>query len=91
MLIEAIRNDPDWNGGDYTKQPRSLQTALVQFGIVTSGGNQGLYALAPTQEKADQLLAPRSSRSTRPTTSATHPNLASWSARSRASHAAATS
>jgi len=27
ILIDAIRHDPDWKGGDYVKQPPSLRTA----------------------------------------------------------------
>ena len=56
MLIEMIRNDPEWNGGNYTQQPRSLHLAQLYFSLTTSGGTQTLYKSAPTQEKADQLV-----------------------------------
>jgi homoserine O-acetyltransferase/O-succinyltransferase len=59
LIIDAIRNDPEWMNGHYTQQPRSLQFASVFYGIATNGGNQGLYKAAPTREKADQLLNQR--------------------------------
>ena len=59
MLIDAIRDDPDWHNGDYVTQPRSLRVANVFFGVATSGGSQALYKLAPTREKADKLLDER--------------------------------
>jgi homoserine O-acetyltransferase/O-succinyltransferase len=59
MLIDLIRSDPEWNGGNYTKQPRSLQLAQVYFSIATSGGSMALYKAAPTREKADQYLSQR--------------------------------
>ena len=59
LIIDSIKNDPEWNGGNYTKQPKSLQFASVFFGIATLGGNQGLYKAAPTREKADAILNQR--------------------------------
>jgi homoserine O-acetyltransferase len=59
LIIDAIRNDPEWMNGNYTQQPRSLQWASVFYATGTSGGNQGLQRLAPTREKADQLLNQR--------------------------------
>jgi len=59
MLIDLIRNDPEWDGGNYTKQPRSLQLAQVYFSLATSGGTKALYKAAPTREKADQFVNQR--------------------------------
>src|SRR5215217_338010 len=59
LIIDAIRNDPEWMNGNYTTQPRSAQFASVFYGIATSGGNQALQKAAPTREKADQLLDQR--------------------------------
>jgi homoserine O-acetyltransferase/O-succinyltransferase len=59
MILESIRNDPDWNNGNYTKQPRSAQFASVFFGIATSGGTLAHYKAAPTREQADKILDSR--------------------------------
>ena len=59
IMIETIRQDPAWNNGDYISQPPSLRLASVFFGIATSGGTLGYQSLAPTREKADQLVAGR--------------------------------
>jgi homoserine O-acetyltransferase/O-succinyltransferase len=59
LLVESIRSDPDYKGGNYTQQPRSLQLASVFFATATNGGNQGLFKLAPNREKADALIDQR--------------------------------
>jgi homoserine O-acetyltransferase/O-succinyltransferase len=59
LIIDSIRNDPEWMNGNYVKQPRSLQFASVFYGIATNGGNQRLYKATPTRETADQLLNQR--------------------------------
>jgi len=64
MLIDLIRNDPDFNGGDYTTQPRSVRLAQVYFGVATNGGNQALYKAAPTLAKADEMWNQRLARAT---------------------------
>ena len=59
LIIDSIRNDPEWMNGNYTKQPRSAQFASVFFAVGTNGGNRALYRQAPTREKADALLDKR--------------------------------
>ncbi len=59
LIVDSIRNDPEWNGGNYAKQPKSAQFASVFFGVATSGGNLAYYKAAPTRSQADQLLDAR--------------------------------
>jgi homoserine O-acetyltransferase len=59
LIIDSVRNDPAYQGGNYTAQPASLQFASVMYGIATNGGDQALYAAAPTRAKADALLDSR--------------------------------
>ena len=59
LIIDSIRNDPEWMNGNYTKQPRSAQVASVFYGLATNGGDQALQRAAPTREKADELLNQR--------------------------------
>jgi homoserine O-acetyltransferase/O-succinyltransferase len=59
LIVDSIRNDPEWMNGNYTKQPKSAQFASVFYSFATSGGNQALYKAAPTRDKADALLDAR--------------------------------
>jgi len=59
MLTQSIRNDPEWNGGDYASQPKNMQAHLLYFGLATIGGNIALYNAAPTAAKGDALIAQR--------------------------------
>ena len=59
LVIDSIRNDPDWKGGDYTTQPKAFRTAAVFFNLGTNGGTLALQKMAPTREAADKLLDQR--------------------------------
>ena len=56
LITDTIRNDPEWNNGNYTSQPRSVRTSSVFFDIATNGGSQAFEKLAPTREAADKLV-----------------------------------
>jgi homoserine O-acetyltransferase/O-succinyltransferase len=55
-MLETIRNDPDYNGGNYTNQPRMMKYAIAAYRIASAGGTLGYQTLAPTAAKADQFV-----------------------------------
>ncbi len=55
MIIDAIRNDPAWDGGEYKTQPPSLRTAAEMLWFMSS--NPVLRQKeAPTLAKTDEVL-----------------------------------
>ena len=55
LVIDAIRNDPAWQGGEYRTQPPSLRTAIEMIWLV--GSNPVLRQQeAPTRAQADQVI-----------------------------------
>jgi len=59
MMLETIRNDPDYKDGNYTTQPRMIKFASITFGIATAGGTLNYQALAPTAAAADKMIDDR--------------------------------
>ena len=57
MIMDAIRSDPEWNNGDYTKQPvTGLIAAEYSLWMMGSSALQ-LHKANPTHEKADAAVA----------------------------------
>jgi homoserine O-acetyltransferase/O-succinyltransferase len=52
MLIDAIRNDPDWNGGNYDRNPSHFVYTAPLSALMTESVIQ-LQASAPTREAGD--------------------------------------
>ncbi len=59
LITDGIRNDPEWNNGNYMVQPRAARVNSVFYGIATNGGTLAYQKLAPTREAADKLLNDR--------------------------------
>jgi homoserine O-acetyltransferase len=60
VVIDAIRNDPEWKGGEYTAQPQSLrvgQEMLYLMGSNTLQRQQQLPTLAAADAALDSYVA----------------------------------
>jgi homoserine O-acetyltransferase/O-succinyltransferase len=55
VVIDAIRQDPEWRGGDYVTQPPSLRTAAEMLWLVGSNTIRRQRE-APTRAEADRVI-----------------------------------
>jgi homoserine O-acetyltransferase len=64
MVIDAVRDDPAWNNGNYEEQPPMLRYMSAWFGIATSNGNLRLQEIGATREMADAFVDERKEQQT---------------------------
>ncbi len=76
IMLETIRNDPEYNGGNYTSQPRMMKYAIVAYGIASIGGTLAYQQQAPTAAKANKIVDDRLAA---PITADTNDFLYQWS------------
>ena len=55
VVIDGIRQDPEWRGGDYVTQPQSLRTAAQMLWLVGSNPIRRQRE-APTRADADRVI-----------------------------------
>jgi homoserine O-acetyltransferase len=56
MIIEGIRQDPDWKNGDYTTQPRMALQISTDFLLIAGSAPLVMQKNSPTRELADKYL-----------------------------------
>ena len=57
MVVDIIKADPAWQGGDYTAEPPAYTLAQTYFGLLTAGGTRAQYAALPTWKATDDAVA----------------------------------
>lgn len=56
MLMDAIRADPMWKGGNYTEQPAAGLRTAAALSVIAGGNVVALQANFPTRDAADKAL-----------------------------------
>lgn len=56
LLVESIRQDPNWQQGNYTSQPQAFRQLFTLYNIATNGGSLSWQAKAPERHSADKLV-----------------------------------
>ncbi|MGC2538378.1 MAG: alpha/beta fold hydrolase, partial [Candidatus Sulfotelmatobacter sp.] len=57
MVIDGIREDPDWNNGEYTAQPRTALKIGAEMFYMTAGSAAQMQKDFPTREATDAATA----------------------------------
>ena len=56
MVIEGIRQDPEWNNGDYKTEPRAALEISADFLLIAGSAPQLMQKNLPTRDDADKYL-----------------------------------
>jgi homoserine O-acetyltransferase len=56
MVIEGIRQDPDWKNGDYTVEPRAALQISADFLLIAGSAPLPMQKSLPTRDAADKYL-----------------------------------
>jgi homoserine O-acetyltransferase len=56
MVMDGIRNDPQWNGGEYQEQPKQAVRIALDFLIIAGSAPLPMQKSMPTRDSADKFL-----------------------------------
>jgi homoserine O-acetyltransferase/O-succinyltransferase len=56
MVMDAIRNDPEWKGGDYTAEPQQALRTALDLLLIAGSAPLPMQKAMPTRDAADQYL-----------------------------------
>jgi homoserine O-acetyltransferase/O-succinyltransferase len=56
MVIDGIRQDPEWKGGDYTTEPRAALQIAADFLLIAGSAPLHMQEDLPTRDAADKFL-----------------------------------
>jgi homoserine O-acetyltransferase len=56
MVIDGIRNDPEWNNGDYTTEPRAAIEISADLLLIAGSAPLQMQKSYPTRDAADKYL-----------------------------------
>ncbi|HKF25998.1 MAG TPA: alpha/beta fold hydrolase [Candidatus Acidoferrum sp.] len=56
MVMDGIRSDPEWKGGEYERQPMEALRTAQDLLMIAGSAPLPMQAAAPTREAADRLL-----------------------------------
>ncbi len=59
LVIDAIKTDPDWKGGDYETRPKEALRMAASFLLIAGGSPIPMQIAYPTREAADAFVEER--------------------------------
>jgi homoserine O-acetyltransferase len=56
MVMDAIRNDPEWKGGEYSTEPQQAMRTTLDFLLIAGSAPLYMQKTLPTRDAADKYL-----------------------------------